>query len=476
MTVVSASTQDAGQPQDKEQRNKEQDRESKPDPASVDQAPNSSGQTEKAGQPIRGGNVDWDTFFEQQRDPLDVRKLVFQLHEAREYDQVIAVIRTALRQGQSQPWMYGVLALSLEIEGAPQSQVERALMSQVDFAAGDPAQTMLSAAYLTRFGAKKPALRLYRQAADLAPQRPEPYIMGLDLARQLKDDEALAWAVKGIFATAWGEDFKQQHRRAENMIADRVRELRSAGKAAVAKQLEAVLAESKQVDLEVRLEWSGAGDLDLIVKEPMGTTCSFKNQRTPGGGVLAHDGHGPRQEECYDRYVCATGFPGVYRLTVKYAWGDIVGKRAKLIITQYGGTPRQSRREIILPVTDEGSVVRVALMGGRRENLMKVPTEKPATKKTSLKTTKRPDAAEIRAARRFHDTVFQQVGAGRAVGLNPLVGVGAVGYQPVISVIPSGAMLGARAVVSPDRRYVRLSLSPSFTEVINVFNFQFNSQ
>ena len=51
---------------------------------------------------------------------------------------------------------------------------------------------------------------------------------------------------------------------------------------------------------------------------------------------------------------------------------------------------------------------------------------------------------------------------------------GAVGYQPVITVLPSGAnMTVAPAVVLHDRRYVRVSPTPFFSGVsqVNTFNY-----
>ncbi len=43
----------------------------------------------------------------------------------------------ALVSGQGQPWMYDVLALSMQIAGRPKADVERALLSHVDFSATD---------------------------------------------------------------------------------------------------------------------------------------------------------------------------------------------------------------------------------------------------------------------------------------------------------------------------------------------------
>ena len=48
------------------------------------------------------------------------------------------------------------------------------------------------------------------------------------------------------------------------------------------------------------------------------------------------------------------------------------------------------------------------------------------------------------------------------------------GFAPVITTLPSGAQLGASAVVSPDRRYVRMNLQPFFSNVgpVQTFTFQ----
>lgn len=57
--------------------------------------------------------------------------------------------------------------------------------------------------------------------------------------------------------------------------------------------------------------------------------------------------------------------------------------------------------------------------------------------------------------------------------LIPSVGTGAVGFTPVIGVIPDGIQLQVSAVISADRRYVRLSLAPNFTNLIELFTFTF---
>ncbi|MCA9054198.1 MAG: hypothetical protein KDA75_10200 [Planctomycetaceae bacterium] len=59
------------------------------------------------------------------------------------------------------------------------------------------------------------------------------------------------------------------------------------------------------------------------------------------------------------------------------------------------------------------------------------------------------------------------------VSVTPIVGIQAVGFQPQIQVINDGAQLFVRAVISADRRYVRLAVSPIFNNVTDVFTFSF---
>jgi type II secretory pathway component GspD/PulD (secretin) len=61
------------------------------------------------------------------------------------------------------------------------------------------------------------------------------------------------------------------------------------------------------------------------------------------------------------------------------------------------------------------------------------------------------------------------------VSVTPTVGVFAVGFTPVIQEIPSGVQMRVAAVVSADRRFVRLSVFPQFTTITEVFTFTFLS-
>ena len=67
------------------------------------------------------------------------------------------------------------------------------------------------------------------------------------------------------------------------------------------------------------------------------------------------------------------------------------------------------------------------------------------------------------------DTAFQPF----VISVIPVVGEFAAAQQPVIVVLSEGTMLTVQAVVSDDRRYVRLTLVPFFSEIGDVDTFTF---
>jgi general secretion pathway protein D len=57
--------------------------------------------------------------------------------------------------------------------------------------------------------------------------------------------------------------------------------------------------------------------------------------------------------------------------------------------------------------------------------------------------------------------------------LIPVVGDFAVAQQPVIVILNEGTVLNVQAVVSPDKRFVRVTLNPTFSRIDRVATFQF---
>ena len=126
-----------------------------------------------------------------------IRDVAKELMDEQKFDHVAALINGALRNGYARPWMYEALALALQAAGKPKEDVERALMSAVDFA-NSPSDTMQIALYMSRIGLDERALKLLRQASAQQPFRHEPYMHGLQIAQRLSDEDGIRWACLGI--------------------------------------------------------------------------------------------------------------------------------------------------------------------------------------------------------------------------------------------------------------------------------------
>ncbi len=412
----------------------------------------------------------WPRFFRENRPaPASVQRVVLQMHDEKEHAHVVSAIQSALINGQSQPWMYEVLALSMEITGAPKEDVERVVLSLSDFGGADFASMLYSAAYLVRLERYEAALRMYQQAGRIAPDRAEPYLLALPHARRTRSAEAVQWAAAGILRTAWTHDHQQRHREAENAALEAEQWLRTAGDAAGADALRAAVAAARRRDLVLRLTWNGKGDLDLIVEEPAGTVCSFENRDSPGGGVLVHDGYGPDPKDCYEEYVASLAMAGEYRLLVRHAWGEVVGRRALLTVIRDAGGPDESVATRAVVLDGPEAVVQFVLPDGRRTQLKDVAAtgdlrEQFDPQRLAAARNPRLGGRARAATRGFEDS------RNRAIQR-----AGAVGFQPIVTVIPEGNSLSAAAVVSADRRYVRMGVFPLFSDITNVFTFTFVS-
>lgn len=415
----------------------------------------------------------WGKFFAEHRPaPRLVSEWVSQLHSEKQYPQVIACIQSALINGQAQPWMYEVLALNMEIEKYPKEAVERVVLSLTDFGDVDFGSMMYSGAYLTRFGRKSAALNLYRQASRLLPERSEPYVLGLKLAKETGVHEDVEWAATGILLNYWKSDYTEQHKAAEAALLNQIQQARRANNPPVADQLQAALTQAKSCDLCVRLEWNGTADLDMQIEEPTGSVCSFETSETAAGGLFLHDGVGPDTTNAYELYRCPLGVAGPYRIRVRNTDGKLVGNRATLTVTLQEGLPGQSRFVRTLVIDGEEASLTVELPQGRRTQprvISEVFHGEPVQvgNVIPVRTIRAGAARDPR-----QNEVLQQFQDSRQ-RLAPGQRAGAIGYAPVVQVIPEGTSMSAQAIISADRRYVRLGIQPVFNDITDVFTFTY---
>ena len=400
----------------------------------------------------------WSRFFEKEVPPDTLHDVVAELFENSKYEDVIVCLEQAILHSQIQPWMYQVLAETMQVVGRPKSQIERVLLSSQDVILNEPRSMMHLAAYLVRFDRFDRALELYRQAAALDPSRPEPYVLALELATRTKNYNAIAWSAPEVLTFSWVKGREKLNRLAEESAAIAESALIKSGDFSRAFELRTEMQKARRLDLVVRLEWSGQGDLDLQISEPGGTICSAVQTMTSAGGIFVHDGFGPIQEHCYEEYLCPQGLVGEYRAIVKHVSGDIVGKRARITITRDRGTTNEESFTETLFIGPTDQSIRFSLSRGRREqaNLER--------RNGELKLSSNPGARQ---------SVLAQLGAGGGVGQIAQRGA-AVGYTPVITQIAEGVRMSAMATVSGDRRYVRINANPVFSSITDVFSFTVN--
>jgi len=95
-------------------------------------------------------------------------------------------------------------------------------------------------------------------------------------------------------------------------------------------------------------------------------------------------------------------------------------------------------------------------------------TRRQATAEQVLQQAQR-ELEQARAHRAHLERLYRQQATARQ-GSRP------VGFAPVVTWLPQGAQLGASAVISPDRRYVRVNAQPFFSSIGNVDTFTFQGQ
>ncbi len=177
---------------------------------------------------------------------------------------------------------------------------------------------------------------------------------------------------------------------------------------------------------------------------------------------------GPQQKETYELIVYPQALSGTYRIKIQHVWGEVVAKRALLTVTEHQGTDKKKSKSQVVTLTGDETVVRVQLEQGRRTEpaavsslpVIPVPATVDGNPSRIVRTSaeSRQTRDEFLNARRLTQSGRRRAG---------------VAYQPIISVIPEGSSLTAQAVVSGDRRYVRLRLTPTFSQISDVFTFSF---
>jgi hypothetical protein len=306
----------------------------------------------------------------------------------------------------------------------------------------------------------------------------EPYLRGLEIARRLNDVEGLEWACVGVLKQAWSHEDKPIYDKAMRTAKATLLRMHEEQRTSEAKQFENALNQALVRDCKVVVTWTGDADVDLMIEEPSGTVCSFRSPRSTSGGVLvgeslssnaSHEGHS-------ETYICPEGFSGQYRMLVRRVWGKVTaGKVTVDIYTNYN-TDKQTHIREQIPLGDKDALVVFDVPNGRRLDALEEHQVASAAK-VQLAVNRAVLAQQLDAASSQSNALYDYARSmrmaqeqGRWIGAPGRRGVG---YRPEITTLPEGVNMTATAVISADRRYVRVTATPLFSVIgeVNTFNF-----
>ena len=302
----------------------------------------------------------------------------------------------------------------------------------------------------------------------LDPLRPEPYLYGLQLAQSVGDLDGIRWSSLGILKQAWPRD-KQAAvvQSAARAAADVVAQL----KAAKTNQRSGRASRPKSTRPTLATAWSrspgrATPTSTFWSRSRRARSARFDNPRTTGGGVILGDTRGHRAaaaRRMSETYVCPEAFNGTYRVadSPRLGQGDRrQSDRRRLLPLRYERSRSISATRC--PLGDQDALV-VFDLQGRPPQASRWPSSNWPTPPPGRSRSTRPSwpSSSIRWLARSRPPSNLAASRRGLLGF-PFIQQ-AVGYMPVITVLPTGARLLTTGVISADRRYVRISPSPFFT-------------
>jgi hypothetical protein len=379
------------------------------------------------------------------------------------------------------------LAVALRLAGGSTEDLERAEVSSADMEPKNALGFLQAAPALAQDEKYGLALAFCQQAALVDPGNAKPYSEALNYAELSRDPQAMQWAADNLLNRDWPIENRKMHDLALQKIDALAKLLEQKGRKEEAERLLGSVASQRVRDLVIQLNWQGDADLDLHVLEPSGSQCSPLHRQTIGGGVLIGDSLADRTNETY---LAAQAFSGEYEIEIEKIWGHTLGGKAQLKIITHQGTPQEHEQLVTIELTSHRSrPIRIKLDEGRRTETAYVPP--PGSQQSSdVDTTGLESSGKIRAK-------LSAMADPEVMGMNRRVsgGFAMMGQTMLPSQLKSGAAnatvpkddrtlyqtrvrpfvqnamdVTASAVLSADRRTVRLSMTPVFNTVTGVQN------
>jgi tetratricopeptide (TPR) repeat protein len=394
------------------------------------------------------------------------------LFERKQFEHAAEFLKANLRLGiVARPWVYEALTVALKECKGSSVDIERAELSAVDLEPQDTQGYLRASHAMADAKHYDRALAFCRQASILEPNASQPYADALLYAELAKDSDAMEWATSNLLGRDWPINDRELHDKARDRLRTLCRLLKDEKRQAEAERMAATAERIRARDLVIHLSWQGEADLDLEVKEPIGTLCSFMHRQTPGGGTLIGD---TLDDLSNETYTAAQAFAGSYEITVRRIWGRPLGSKASLEIIRNQGTPEEQRTRTTF-VFDRTHTLTVDLKEGRRKEVAQVPPSSSV---------QRPKAVSVASSDRVLNKLraladpdlavsdggmrggVSSSGAAAQSGIKGPENFTAESYAGAVKSLVNGGMdLTAQAALSQDRRFVRVSLAPVFQTI-----------
>ena len=179
-----------------------------------------------------------------------------------------------------------------------------------------------------------------------------------------------------------------------------------------------------------------------------------------------------------ETYVLPQGFSGQYKLLLRRIWGRVATGKVTVDIDTHSGTSESTHVRQQIPLSERDALVNFDLADGRRtEPLEQAQIAVAAAGQAAVNRTILAQQFNTLAEGSLGDSGGTGTGTGTGTipntnPLSPFFLRGAVGYQVRPQFFPEGAQMGVVAVISADRRFVRISTVPFFSSIpeVNTFN------
>ena len=395
----------------------------------------------------------------------------------RYFDHAADFLKANIRKGiVVKPWVYEALAIALRESGGSPAEIERAEVAAIDLEPADGNGFLKAANTMAEMKRYTMALAFCKQAAHLEPNTSAPFEAAIKFAELADDTKAMDWAVSNLMKQDWPADNKDLQELALIKSEALARKLRQPGNDQAQNAATASIKEKGRRDLVIKLAWQGDADLDLQVKEPVGSICNPTNTQTVGGGVFLGDS---LTEAGLETYTAAEAFKGNYEIRVKKVWGKTLGDKAQVRIIHNQGTAQQHEDIFSVDLTKNAPLV-VKVAEGRRTELAYVspPSLRPTSRSEKIRMVSKDIGTQLRDIADPEVTGFQR-GTSIASGAIPVEmeapasnkndGNDKILYQTRVQSFMKNAMdMTTQVVLSSDRRSMRVSVTPVFESTANI--------